>query len=264
MPKPIKKKAIPADAEAEEELDEEVEEEESEEEEAEESEEEEESDEDDESDDEDSQDDDKKIDWKAKAEEERIARKKAEDALAGKRFKKSEKKRKGEDEDEGDEDEDDEDRPITKRDLRDILSQNNRETNVGQIKKIATDLTDDPDKAEYLIEIHSGRSFPVGMPLEEQLEEALAIVDRKHNASKTSELRRALRSKNTASRDAGSSHRNGQEGSKPKVEKSLEASLKTAGFKFDPKNRIFKKKLPSGKHLYKDTRSKPVKTWIAA
>lgn len=216
------------------------------------------------SDDDDSKDDDKKIDWKAKAEEERKARKKAEDALAGKRFKKSEKKRKSEDEDEGDEDEDDEDRPITKRDLRDILSQNNRESNVGQIKKIAKELTDDPDKAEYLIEIHAGRTFPTGMPLEEQLEEALAIVDRKHNDAKTSELRRALRSKNTSSRDAGGSHRSGQEGFKPKIEKSLEASLKAAGFKFNPTMRIFRKKLPSGKYLNKDTRTKPVKTWVSA
>jgi hypothetical protein len=221
----------------------------------------------DDSDEDDSDDDDspnsENVDWREEAKKERERRKNAERALAEKRWRNNKKKKDQDDEEADDEEGDDPDRPVTLRDLETVLSRRERTSNADRIREVASDLTGDPDKAEYIIEIHANRTFPSDMSLREQLEESLAIADRKHLVSKNSELKRALRSRDLASRNGGGSHRKGNEGTHPKVEKSLEQSLKNAGFAYDPKMKFWKKKLPSGQHLFKDARTKPVKTWVA-
>lgn len=205
---------------------------------------------------------DNKTDYKEQARKEREAREKAEKALAEQRFKNAQRKRKEED-DEDDLDDDD-NKPVTTKDLQRILAENSQQTEkrlMGtRIKEIATNLADSEEEAEAIIETHSNRTFPSYLTIEEQLEESHAIVNRKKLVSKTSELKRALKSKETASKDTGSAHRDAPQG-KPKVAPDVEASLKRQAFVYDSASKIWKKKLPNGKFLCKDTKVSPIKTF---
>ncbi len=205
---------------------------------------------------------DTEADFKAQLEEERKKREKAEQALADKRFKSKRKKDEGGEED--DEGEDGEEKPLTGRDLDDRLAEERertlKETQADRIQEIAGTLSESQVEAELIIEIHKNRTWPTGTPLKEQLEEAQAIANRKRNASKTKELARAAQANGTASRDSGSAHRDGMESPAPKLSADDNASYKRAGFSFDSKSKSWKKKLPNGKFLIKDPKTK--RTWI--
>jgi hypothetical protein len=208
---------------------------------------------------------DNKPDYDAELKAERERREKAEAALAEKRFKASERKRKGEVvDDEPPADDEDEDRPLTKKDLASILETERqatiRETQAGRIESIAKELTENPKEAELIVEIHKNRTWPSSIPLREQLEEAHAIANRKRLQSKNKELARAVASKDGVSKDIGGGHRDPLPGSAPKMSSSDEASYKRAGFEYDSAKKLWKKKLPTGKFLYKDARTK--KTYV--
>lgn len=203
-------------------------------------------------------------DYKALALKEKEAREKAEKALAEKRFIDANRKRKAKEDGEDDNDDEDEDKPITSRDLQRILAENSQQTEkrlmAVQIKDIATDLADSPEEAEAIIEIHANRTFPAHLPLSEQLEEAYAIANRKKLISTNSELKRALKSKRTASKDSAGTHRDPMEGTAPRMSAGDTAAYKRAGFTFDTKDGLWKRKLPSGKFLIKNPKTKQTYT----
>lgn len=210
---------------------------------------------------------DNKIDWKEEARKERESREKAEKALAQKRYNASKDKRKDEEDDapEGDEDEDedfdDEDKPVTKRDLKKILAGTNKEARKTEITSIAKELAESPEEAEYIVELHTNRIFPDHLSIKEQLEECYAISNRKRLQSKNKELARALNAKDQVNKGGADTHRDGQQGTAPKMSASDEASYKRAGFSYDAKDKVYKKKLASGKYLFKNPKTK--QTWIA-
>lgn len=211
---------------------------------------------------------DNKIDWKEEAQKERDARISAEEALAKKRFKAAEAKRKAAEEgtddepgdEDGDEDFDDEDKPVTKRDLKKILAGSTKEARKGEIASVAAELAESPEEAEYIIELHKNRVFPDHLSIKEQLEECHAIANRKRLQSKNKELARALGSKDKVNKDAASTHRDGAQGTAPRLSASDEASYKRSGYSYDAKDRLWKKKLPNGKTLFKDPKTK--QTWF--
>jgi len=201
-------------------------------------------------------------DYKAIALAEREKREKAEKALAAKNFKLRQEKR--EEKDVVDDDIDD-DKPITSKELQRILAENTQQTekrlNKSQIVEFAKSLGESQDEIEAIVETHSNRQFPSDMSLPEQVEEAYAIVNRKKLISTNKELKRALLSKETALNDSATTHRDPMQGNAPKLSPNDTASYKRAGFSFDTKDKVWKKKLPSGKFLIKDPKSKS--TYIA-
>lgn len=204
-------------------------------------------------------------DYKAIAQQEREKREKAEKDSADKAFKLRELKRKKDDDGEDPPDNTD-DKPVTGRELQRILDENTQKTERrfmgSRIKEIAKSLADSEEEAEAIVEIHANRTFPPGLSIEEQLEEAHAIANRKRLVSTNSELKRALKSKGTVSRDSAGTHRDATPGVTPKIAPDLEASLKRQQFAFDATSKLWKKKLPSGKYLVKDVRTKPIKTYV--
>jgi len=198
-------------------------------------------------------------DYKAVALREKEAREKAEKALADRRFKDTERKRKVQEDNEEDPIDDD-DKPITSRELQRILTENTQQTEKrlagSHIKKLANGISTSPEEAEAIIEIHANRTFPAHLSLEEQIEEAHAIANRKKLVSTNSELKRALKSKNTASNDSAGTHRDPMEGTATKLSAGDTASYKRAGFNFDTSDKLWKKKLPSGKTLIKNPKTK--------
>lgn len=203
----------------------------------------------------------KTIDYKAELEKERKARETAEKLIAESKFKAKHKKDDDEEEDEGD---DDEDKPLTRKELNILLEQNQRKSlkvaNAERIAEIAHEIADSTEEAELIIELHNNRNFPSHLSIREQVEEAQAIANRKKLISQKSELARALRAKETASKDGASAHRDGQAGTAPKMSAQDESAYKRAGFAYDTKDKLWKKKLPSGKFLIKDPKTKA--SWV--
>lgn len=81
----------------------------------------------------------------------------------------------------------------------------------------------------------------------------------KEAQAKTAELARALKAKETASKDIISAQRDGLPGAAPKLPEN--SPLKT--YKYDGNN-IYSKKLPSGKTLFRNTKPNPgePKSWV--
>lgn len=159
-----------------------------------------------------------------------------------------------------DDDEEDEDKPLTESRLREILAESNQTNRADEILKIAKGIAKSDAEALAIVATHKNRSFPSNLSLQDQLEESQAIVNRKINGAKTKEMARALKSKGGRKDDSASTHRDPQAGSEPKMSPADASGIKSAGYKWDPTKRIYKKALPGGKFLYmKDLRSK---TWI--
>ncbi len=173
--------------------------------------------------------------------------------IAAEAFKKRQEKRKEEDEDT---EEDVEDKPLTRKDLASIRESVHREVYGDRIKEVASELTADPKEAQLILAMHANRSFPQGTSIKEQLGEMLDIVESKRLRAKSGELARALRGKDTVTRTSTSTHRDAQRGSEPQMSAQDKMAYKEAGFVFDVKDRVYKKKLPNGKTLIKDPKTK--------
>lgn len=198
-----------------------------------------------------------------RADVEAEARRKAEKALADGRFK-----NKGKDVEEGDSEED---KPLTEARLREILADERRaSTREGQADKIADiakGIASSEAEARAIIAVHANRSFPNNLPLAEQLEEAKAIVNRKRNSARQSELVRALKGKDGEQHDSSGGQRDGQGGGgnvAPKLPQGTQTVMSQGGFKWDSARKLYSKKLPSGKTLFANPKAGPgeKRQWI--
>lgn len=181
------------------------------------------------------------IDFEAelkKEQERRIASDKANAELA---FKLRERKRKEEEEDFDNEEE----KPLTAKQLQDILQQDREKTRKELqselISEKARKLAGSEAEANLILEIHKNRSFPEGLSLDEQLEEAFAIANRKTIMAQNAELKRALRSKETASDNVAGTHRESAPLNEPKASSHDISAIKAAGFIWDGKANMWKK-----------------------
>jgi hypothetical protein len=206
-----------------------------------------------------------KVDYKAELAKEKEARAKADKATADLAFKLREKKRNKKDDVVEDEDLDEEDKPLTKKDLNSILSADReasrKEFLSSQIKDKATKLASSEDEADLIVEIHKNRTFPSNLSLDEQLEEACAIANRKSILAKNAELKRALNSKETRENSAAGTVRDESLAKETKLSPQDAQAIKDAGFVWDGVKRLYKKSLAGGKkHLFYDPKLK--KRWV--
>lgn len=195
------------------------------------------------------------IDYRAELALEKARSEKLQREIADRDFKLREARRKQEEEGEIPED-----APLTEGRLKDILATERqatqKEVQSVQIRDIAGKLASTPEEAALIVEIHKNRQFPESLSLQEQLEEAHAIANRKKFASRNSELARALRSKDTALHDTASTYRDVPAAAEPKIAQADVQAMKEAGMSWDGKQRLYSKKLPSGKFLYFDPKTK--------
>jgi hypothetical protein len=206
-----------------------------------------------------------KIDFEAELAKERERSAEKDQIIAEKDFKLREKKRKEKAEDDGDDtdddsNEDDDDKPLTKRQLAQVLAENNqkvlKESRKSEIAIVARKLADSDSEAALIVEIHKNRTFPSTLSLDEQLAEAHAIANAPRLRSQNAELKRSLLAKKTTSTDASSSQRMPISSSEPKISPQDAQVLKGAGFEWDGKQRLYKKKLSNGSFLYRDPKTK--------
>lgn len=193
------------------------------------------------------------VDFEAIAVAESERADKAEKALAGKAFKERKEHREGGD-DEGD---DLPSEPLTEERLRAILAEdrqrNLRDSQSGSIADIVSKLASSEAEARAIIATHKNRQFPADLSLQDQLEEAQAIVNRKRTAAREGELKRALKGKENAGHDSAGSHFDGTGGggaTPPKIAATTATVLAKGGFKWDATRKLYAKKLPNGKTLF--------------
>lgn len=170
-------------------------------------------------------------------------------------FKKREDKRHRNSEEEVDETDVDDDKPITRRELTEIISGVQKTTQESQAYTIARANTSSEAEARAAITFWKTRVKPTGN-LQEDVMFAIGGLNYKKVVSKNNELGRALKSKETASKDSAGAYRDPNEGSAPKIDSQTKNSLERAGFKFDVKDKLYKKQLPNGSYLIKDLRTK--------
>lgn len=193
--------------------------------------------------------------YEAELKREREAREKAEQALAAKRFKNSEKRR-SEEKDE----QDDEEKPLTAAQLEVILAReresNQKEIQAARIQDIAKRLGKSEQEVNLIVEIHKNRDFPRHLTLEEQLEEAYVIANKKKLIGERNEALRALRGKDQVNSSGTSMHQDSPEVDPPKISSAEASAYKAAGMLWNGKTRRFEKKLNGGKLLIKDPKTK--------
>lgn len=189
-----------------------------------------------------------KIDYEAELKREKDRVVERDKIIADQAFKLRDKKR-NEEEDEIE----DEDKPLTAKQLNDILHKDREKTRKELQSEIISEktrkLAGSDSESNLIIEIHKNRSFPEGMPLDEQLEEAYAIANRKTIMAKNEELKRALRSKENTSDNPAGTHRDSTPLDEPKISSSDISAIKAAGFVWDGKSRLYIKQLSGGKRI---------------
>jgi len=188
------------------------------------------------------------IDYEAELKREKERSEAAEKAAADLAFKLREQKRKQEEQGF-----DDEDKPLTAKELGFILEKDRQQTRKEfqseLIREKAKKLADNESEANLIIEIHKNRTFPQGMSLDEQLEEAFAIANRKRLIAQNEELKRALRGKETISDDAAGTHRDSLPTDEPKMSSADISAIKAAGFNWDGKSGLYVKKISKDRTL---------------
>ena len=199
------------------------------------------------------------IDYEAELKKEREAREKAEKALADKRFKDAEKKRK-EGGGEGNDDAEDDDKPLTAKELQNILAKEReitqKDLQVTRISDIARKLAGSDAEASLIVEVHKNRSFPSHLTLEEQVEEAYVIANRKKIMGQNSELKRALKGKDGIVTNSAGTHQDVPKGGEPTLSGADAQAIKVAGMVWNGVSRQYEKKLSNGSLLIRDSRTK--------
>jgi len=158
---------------------------------------------------------------------------------------------------------DNDDKPLTKKDLE-VMLENERQNSRRElqseiISEKAKKMAGSESEASLIIEIHKNRVFPKDLSIDEQLEEAYAIANRKKLIKQNEELKRALAGKDTASNNDAGTHRDSTPLEESKMSSNDVGALKAVGFAWDGKSRLYIKNLGKNKVLTYDPKTKTQK-----
>lgn len=192
------------------------------------------------------------------------AQRDAEEALARERFKTAEaKKKKPSEANDGENNDEDADKPLTRRELDARLAENReqvrREFQSEETTKKIKAITKSDAETRLVEQVFTATHFPSWMPLDEQIENAYLIANKKHLTQKNAELMRALNGKGTVVTEISSSQREGGSSNEPRLDPNTATMLKQTGYTWNAPSRAYIKKLGSGRTLFYDPKSK--KRW---
>ena len=195
------------------------------------------------------------IDYKAQFET--LQKKIATDAFKFRKQKKSEETT----EDESEEDESD-DKPLTRAEVAKMLAEKEetlaKQFVVKEATTFASTLTNNPDEAQYAVALWQHITLPFDT-MEEQMEFIVGGLNAKRVLAQNSELKRALKSKDTANRNTATTTRDAQSMGQPKTDPQLASVLKSQGYTYNTNQKVYSKKLVNGKTMYNDGKGK---TWV--
>lgn len=161
----------------------------------------------------------------------------------------------------------DDDKPLTRRQLLETLAAERAHTSKTTLDtaalQLARSLSGSDIEAAAVIAKWKNREFPSDVPLQEQIEEMHAAVNRKKAIAVTKELTRALQGKDSVLRNTATTHRDPPEIGEPKLSPADKSALNQSGFVWDGKQRLYKKPIGKDgkKHVYKDM--KTGRSWVA-
>lgn len=154
-----------------------------------------------------------------------------------------------------------EEKPVSRAELQQLIAEVQdttrktlTETNAAALAK--TLASNNVEEQAILAKWHN-RSFPSDVPLQEQMEEMHAAVNRKKLLSEKSELERALKSKDNVSKDAAPTQKDAPKGDTPKLSAADAQGMKAAGWIWDGTKRDWKKPLGKGRFLRTDSLTSP-------
>lgn len=161
----------------------------------------------------------------------------------------------------------DADKPLTRADLASIQQEATdaatRIANASAALTIARSLAASDKEAQLIVLKWQNRSFPAGMSLDAQVQEAYAIANTKRLIGERNEALRVAKNRGNANQNGAATHRDGAPAGEPAMSDADKLGLKQAGFEWDGAKRLYKKSLKGGKQfLYKDMKSG--KTWTQA
>ena len=192
------------------------------------------------------------IDYKAKYED-------LQKKIAGDAFKKREAKHKESDESEGEEDDS---KPLTRAELKALLEEREsgkaKNEQAREAMTIAKTLTETEDEALYAVELFKHITLPFDS-LDESIRFIIAGMNADRIMGQTQEVKRALKSKETARKNTAVTVRDKASGSQPALSGDMKVVLKNQGYKYLSDKKVYGKKLPTGKMLFNDGKGK---TWV--
>lgn len=199
------------------------------------------------------------IDYKAIVEAERKRAQDAVDALEITRTKARERIEKKQSKE--DDNDDDGDKPLTKSELLAILREDKeertREKTESAAREVMSKLTQNKDEAEAALIYLRDRVKPSGN-LEEDALFALGGLNARRHFAQTDELKRALRSKDTARKNTASTQHDAAAPAEPQLTSRDATAIKAAGFAWDGKS--WAKPIGKDRILRKSKDLK--KTWV--
>lgn len=204
------------------------------------------------------------VDYEAleKAESERAG--KPDPFKAQEAFKKRKQKHEPNESEEEAPAEDDDDKPLTRGEARELLK--SQEQTVAKSLQDSNALaiirahTSSESEAKAAFTYWKTRGIYTGN-LESDVKFVIGGINHEKLISKNKEMARAFQGKDSASHDIASTQRDGLPGTAPKMDAGTSNSYKRAGFVYESKTRVWKKKLPNGVFLFKDPKTK--RTWTA-
>lgn len=150
---------------------------------------------------------------------------------------------------------------ITEERLNEILAADRKDRQKDEALRLAKGMAGSDKAAALIVAKWANRTFPESLTLSEQITEMYGAVYAKKIIGERNEALRAAKGKQGVSKtDAAGSHREGtQNAHEPKLPANEMTVIKQSGFAWSNKNRRYEKKLPNGRILIRDPKTKQVR-----
>jgi len=151
------------------------------------------------------------------------------------------------------------DKPLTRADLDAFEAKIRKDADQERALELARELAGSDKEAELIVAKWSNRTFPKNLTLREQMQEAYVITHHKKLIGERNEALRGLKGKQGVKKDSAATFRDAPKGSAPKLSTADAGALAASGFKYNNVTRQYEKKLPNGRMLIRDNKTKQVR-----
>lgn len=160
--------------------------------------------------------------------------------------------------------ESDEDKPLTRKQLEQILSQDRQARFNEDAKSVARSLSGSDKEAELMMLRWQNRTFPSHLTLQGQMEEVYAGIHAKKIIGERNEALRALKNRDNVEKSPAVTHHDEPQQGEPTLSAADKQAITAVGFVWNGKSRQYEKKLSNGQILVRDSKTKQTRLIRAA
>lgn len=150
-------------------------------------------------------------------------------------------------------------KPITQADLDAFAANIRKEADQERALEYAKEMAGSDKEAQLIVAKWSNRTYPKNLTLREQISEAFVVTHSKKLIGERNEAMRGLKGKKAVKKDAAGTHRDAPKGNEPKLAPADAAAIRASGFVYNNVSRQYEKKLPNGRVLVRDNKTKQVR-----